>query len=557
MPRFSASIGESLLGRVLLDRFFFLVLWLGGSCGLLSTGCGGEQPPAAPGVTPTQTRGVTVEPATKLPAPDPVRHRAELPPPRDLQTAEVVRGEACIRCHLPPPADALPRENWAEQILVMSQLPVPSDVAPLTRQELADAIAWYEANAPETWPLPAAESPPVSSRFTARSYSPEPLLEERIPAASFLAWDPEGRGLLVAEMRSGTILLLPVGAQEVTDLDLAEPIRWNYPVHISTADLNGDGRLDRIVAGLGGMNPTDELRGGVQILYGGESRARPIGQRVARASDAEAADLDGDGDLDLVVCAFGWRGGGELLFWERVADQWRFHTIDERDGFVHVETADIDRDGDVDLITAVAQESEEVIIFRNDGGAPPAWTPIVIDRAPHPGWGISGLEWVDLDRDGDRDLLVSHGDSLDVGVMKPYHGVSWLRNDGDFRFTRQSIGSLPGCERAIARDFDRDGDLDVIAVAFLPQLDPDRWALDRAESVVIFKQVDDGWRRITVEVGNPFHPSVEAGDLDGDGDFEIAVGNYVWIDEGQGPRQRRDVLTVFYQNPNVRDAKDD
>ena len=516
---------------------------------LAVVGCGKDAAPSSGGPErPAPTRAVSDEPATHEPPPDPVRSRDDLPAPRDLATAESTRGEACIRCHLLPPADALPKEEWAEQILLMSEQPVPIDTAPLTRQELADAIAWYEANALEVWPLPRATAPATNSRYEVRHFSPAPLIKEQIPATSFLAWDPEGAGLLVAEMRSGTILRLPLGATERTALDLAERARWNYPVHISFADLDADGRLDRIVAGLGGMNPTDDVLGGVQVLGAGETRPRAIGERLARVSDASAADLDGDGDLDFAICAFGWRGEGKLVWWERVDERWSSHTIDPRDGFVHVEPTDVDGDGDLDLLTAVAQESEEVIVFRNEGGSPLAFTPIVIDRAAHPGWGTSGLEWVDLDGDGDRDVLVSHGDSLDVAVMKPDHGVSWLRNDGNFRFTRLSIGALPGCERAIARDVDGDGDLDVIAVAFLPQLDPQKWALDRAESVVVFEQTADGWRRDVIEVGNPFHPSVEAGDLDGDGDCDIAVGNYVWIDEGEGPRQRRDVLTVFFRN---------
>jgi hypothetical protein len=61
---------------------------------------------------------------------------------------------------------------------------------------------------------------------------------------------------------------------------------------------------------------------------------------------------------------------------------------------------------------------------------------------------------VDFDLDGDLDLLVSNGDTLDDDVLKPYHGVSWLENLGDLRFEVHVIGHLYGCESACSGDVD-------------------------------------------------------------------------------------------------------
>ena len=430
----------------------------------------------------------------------------------------------------------------------MTALPIPEDVDPLTAQEVADAIAWYEANAPVTWDARPPASSDVSPRYTQREFTPAPLAAERIPAVSFITRDAKGDrstpDLLVLELRTGTVLRLPVGATEPADLVLDVPHRWNYPAHMSFADLDSDGTLDRIVAGLGGMNPMREEKGGVLVEFGGAA-PRALGTRLARASDAEAGDLDGDGDLDLAVCAFGWRGEGRLVWWEQVEERWVTHEIDPRDGFIHAIPHDLDGDGDLDLIAALAQEFEEVIAFENDGSG--QFSAVILDKAPHPGWGTSGIELADLDRDGDIDILVSHGDTLDVPVVKPYHGVSWLENQGNYRFVRHLIGTLPGCERAVAGDVDGDGDLDVVAVAFLPQVDPLEWQKHSVDSVVLFERSGAEWIRHAIERGNPLHPSVELADLDQNGTIDIAVGNYVWMDDDGKPRHRRDYVTVFYR----------
>ena len=86
-------------------------------------------------------------------------------------------------------------------------------------------------------------------------------------------------------------------------------------------------------------------------------------------------------------------------------------TIDQRHGAVNLPTYDLDGDGDLDFVALLSQEHEVVEAFINDGKA--SFHRELIWAAPDPAYGSSGLELVDLDGDGDQDVLMTNGDSFD------------------------------------------------------------------------------------------------------------------------------------------------
>lgn len=95
--------------------------------------------------------------------------------------------------------------------------------------------------------------------------------------------------------------------------------RLNTPCHSTVCDLNLDGRQDIIVASLGSFFPTDDRVG--QVLWlragaNGQFESKTLIEGIGRVADAQVADFNGDGRLDLVVAAFGWRTTGEILILE-------------------------------------------------------------------------------------------------------------------------------------------------------------------------------------------------------------------------------------------------
>ena len=428
----------------------------------------------------------------------------------------------------------------------------------LTPSQLALATAFYIREAPEQldWVPPALV---LSTRlsFTPESSTPPAFGPDmRISASAnvsfvYLSGAPTP-DLLLAEMRSRSLSLLKAGLGAGQRQPVVIQREVNYPVHAAVVDMNGDGRQDVIVASLGDMNPSNHQKGSVALLIAradGGFDHHVVLESVGRVADARAADFDGDGDQDLVVAVFGWRGPGALMVLENQTRDWRQPSfqqrgIDTRDGWIHTEITDLDGDSRPDFVALLSQEHEQVIAYLNRGGL--RFEARALHRAPHPAWGYSGLQLVDMDNDDDVDVLLSNGDALDDYELKPYHGIWWLENRGGLNFAPHHIAQLYGCERAVAADMDNDGDMDVVAVAFLPHLPETIWQQKNLDSIIWVEQTAQGWIRHAIEKHLCLHPTVAVADYDANGRQDIAVGNFVWLNmDGTAFSSTAQAITLF------------
>ena len=228
-------------------------------------------------------------------------------------------------------------------------------------------------------------------------------------------------------------------------------------------DVDGDGDLDVIVSGLNGTSDAPTI-GAVTRLY--EKRGEffvEVQQNTfpgTFAGENAFGDYDNDGDLDVVVTgATRPRPPHTSLTALFNNDGGRFTRVSTNlpaVAFGAVAWADIDADGDLDLALQGEIGTGRLVtdVYRNVGGN--MFEPIGLDMEPV---AFGSFDWADVDGDGDADLLITGG-RYDPNLLR---GVTEIYiNHGD-RFTSlnaQINGSVFGS--AALTDFDLDGRIDVV-----------------------------------------------------------------------------------------------
>ena len=486
----------------------------------------------------------------------PVSQPIAFPPESDQGIAGI--RSLCGNCHSLPDPASFPKRKWPGLVDTWYQYARQAGMKPEQIVDINMVKGYFHRRAPETLDFsPLIDNPLSSGPLEFEKHTYNALGVPPLPRITNVRWvrlkSENGLDCIVSDMQHGKLFLWEFDQPDAGLVPIADVA---HPSHVEVSDLNQDGHPDLIVADLGTFFPDDSENGRILWLRydAANMRYEPevLARKLGRVADVQSADFDGDGDLDLIAAVFGWRSVGEVLYYENISrdiQQPRFRAprqIDKRNGAIHVPIADINQDGRLDFVVLLSQQHEEVIAYLNEGSA--RFSAHTIYKAEDPAYGSTGIQLADIDGDNDLDVVYTNGDLMDSGMLKPYHSVQWLENKGSYPFTHHHLAPMPGVHRAVAGDFDQDGDQDIIAVSFVPDtsfFEREQWPLN---SILWIEQT--GLREFTQHALETIlcdHTTADLADYDRDGDLDLVTGTITWagISGIRTPPRKTHSITIW------------
>jgi hypothetical protein len=440
----------------------------------------------------------------------------------------------CKMCHKFPEPELLDKDTWvnsvlpnmglrlginksgvnpydellAEEVKIIKPLGVYPDTPLISIEDWDKIVEYYKTEAPSI-PIEQKLKIPVSNLLPNFEINGIVLGDKSMPMTSMLEFDKSSNRLYVGDAHN-TIYILNDKMQIHSEWTIPNiPVDIDFPKNAAPRVLT-----------IGVFRPSDRKLGGLNALNVDEiTNFKPINiQSLARPVCFTVGDLNMDDKEDVIICEFGNHSG--KLVWLDDFDTTKQHILKELPGARMVEIKDFNNDNKPDIMVLMAQAHEQVSIFYNQGDN--NFTEKVVLSFP-PVYGVSYFELLDFNNDGYLDILLTNGDNWDYSpIRKNYHGIRLYLNDGYDNFNEAFFYPLYGAVKAVARDFDNDGDLDISGISFYSDFDQPEQSF-----VYLSNNGDMTFKAFsTPEAANGKWLTMEVADYDNDGDLDIILGSY-------------------------------
>ncbi len=443
---------------------------------------------------------------------------------------ETLAKQYCASCHLFPTPDQLDKATWtnqtlpnmaarmglrvgnydpfegveADELLALKTLKVYPETPLIDESEWQKIVEYYQRLSPEK--LPAQE------RDMPITYDSSPFLVEQIkfgkkevPQVTLLEFDPVEKTIFIGD--NTQLFAFDQGLKTVGSWQLQSPS--------SDIAITKDGIM---VLSIGEFSPSEKKEGVFfpLTLNNGQPTENYVVTELQRPVHFSIGDLNEDDQADLVISSFG-NHQGQLAWYDRY-DQNKVSVLSSLPGARKAEIVDLNRDGKNDIVALFAQAWEKLVVFYNLGDGQFEETTLISFPAVH---GSCYFELIDFNQDGHPDLLMTNGDNWDYSnVPKPYHGVRIYLNDGKNQFSESYFFPLYGCNEARAVDFDKDGDLDIAAIAFYSEQPAEGFVYLENEGQMNFTEY------FINETACGKWLTMDVGDFNNDGYQDIFLGSY-------------------------------
>jgi hypothetical protein len=243
-------------------------------------------------------------------------------------------------------------------------------------------------------------------------------------------------------------------------------------------------------------------------IFGASFSEHKIDSVTDKTYVLESIDIDQDGDVDFITGQDIYNGSSVFLHLNDGTGSFSVSKIDSGKHQVRgIRAADMDNDGDIDIVIAnlfkhVGFSAHNIRLFSNNGSE-------VFTESALPNPGVVGrvqhIDIGDIDNDGDIDLVACNNSNKRLELY---------RNNGDGTFVSDTITTqYTDPFRVKLFDVDMDNNLDVIVSSLN----------GNKETALLINKGDSTYTHQTL-YSNEVCYAIEAGDLDGDSDIDLALG---------------------------------